>query len=217
MRLGDVARPDAGREAIRRVVGDPDGVGLVLELRHSQDRADDLLAGDPPIVVDAVEDRRRDVAAAGFGTDALTTRDDACALALAQLDIVEHLVQLPSVAHRAEARAGVEWVDRGDTAAHLGDALDELLANGTMDDEPRARVTRLPAVVEDPPADTLGRLLDVRDVGEHDLRALPAELERDRLHVRVADPAQERLADLGRPGERDLVHPGMPRQRLTED
>ena len=86
-----------------------------------------------------------------------------------------------------------------------------------MDDEPRARVAGLAAVVEDPPADRRGGRLEVADVGEDDLRALAAELERDRLDVRVADRPQERLADLGRAGEGDLVDAGMAGQRVADD
>src|SRR6185369_8996390 len=43
MRPVDVARPQAGGEAVRRVVGDGDRLVFVLELGHRQDRAEDLL------------------------------------------------------------------------------------------------------------------------------------------------------------------------------
>ena len=51
-------------------------VGLVLELGHGQDRPEDLLARDPPVVRDAVEDRRRDEEAAGLLADPLAAGDD---------------------------------------------------------------------------------------------------------------------------------------------
>ena len=79
-------------------------------------------------------------------------------------------------------------------------------------------VAGLAAVVEDPPPD--GRWpprLEVADVGQDDLRALAAELERDRLDVRVADRPQQRLADLGRAGERDLVDARVAGQGVADD
>ena len=78
----DVARPEPGREPERRVVGDPQPLLLVVELDHGQDRPEDLLAGDPHRVVDAVEDRRRDEVAAGLLAGPLAAGDEPRALLL---------------------------------------------------------------------------------------------------------------------------------------
>ena len=86
-----------------------------------------------------------------------------------------------------------------------------------MDDQPRAGVAGLAAVVEDPPADGRRGRGQVADVGEDDLRALAAELERDGLDVRLADRPQQRPADLGRAGERDLVDARMAREGVADD
>ena len=86
-----------------------------------------------------------------------------------------------------------------------------------MDDEPRAGVTGLAAVVEDPHPDGVGRDFEIADVGEHDLRALPAELERDGLDVRLADGAEERPPDLGGARERDLVDRRVAGERIPDD
>src|SRR5436309_9604348 len=55
------------------------------------------------------------------------------------------------------------------------------------------------------------RDLEIR-VGQHDVRRLAAELERDLLQV-AGCGAQDQLADLGRAGERDLVDVGVGRER----
>ena len=52
--------PDAGGQAVRRVVGLLDRLGGRAEGQHRQHRAEDLLAGDPVGLGDAGEDRRRE-------------------------------------------------------------------------------------------------------------------------------------------------------------
>jgi len=84
-----------------------------------------------------------------------------------------------------------------------------------VDEEPRACVADLSLVVEDTPRRGLGRRVDVRAVGHHDVRRLAAALEREPLHVRLAGVAQEELADLRRAGEGDEVHVHVPADRLT--
>ena len=91
MRPIDVARPDPGRQAVRRVVGDGEGVGLVLELDHRQDRPEDLLARHAPAVVDAVEDGRLDVEATGLLADPLAAGDDLRPFLAPELDVAEDL------------------------------------------------------------------------------------------------------------------------------
>src|SRR5688572_28220841 len=53
-----VTRPDRAREPVRRVVGEPHRLGLVLERDQRGDRAEDLLTGDA-VVVRGLDDRRR--------------------------------------------------------------------------------------------------------------------------------------------------------------
>ncbi len=85
---------------------------------------------------------------------------------------------------RADRRARVERVADGELAGGDGEyARDELLTHGGVDHEARAGVAGLAGVVEDPPGDRARGGLEVRRVGEHDVRALAAELERDRLAV----------------------------------
>ena len=58
VRPADVLRPDAGGQAVGRVVGDPDGLVLALEPQQADDGAEDLLAGKATRVVDVSEDGR---------------------------------------------------------------------------------------------------------------------------------------------------------------
>ena len=85
-----------------------------------------------------------------------------------------------------------------------------------MHDQARPGVAGLAAVVEDPVADGCGRCAQVADIREDDLRALAAKLERDGLHVALADRAQERAPDLRRSRERDLVDIRVAGQRVAE-
>src|ERR1700724_2862875 len=50
----DVARPDGGVEAVIGIVGDPDGLVDILERNGGDDRAEDLLPGNPHAVLDPV-------------------------------------------------------------------------------------------------------------------------------------------------------------------
>ena len=55
-----VAGPDAGTEAVKRVVSDRDGVGFILECGDGRDRAEDLFLEDSHLVV-AFEQGRLDI------------------------------------------------------------------------------------------------------------------------------------------------------------
>src|SRR5688500_6430991 len=205
VRSVEIPCPDPRGQAVGRVVGDGEGVGLVLELGHGQDRAEDLLAGDAPAIVDPVEDRRLDVEPPAVLAHALTAGHDPGALLTPELDVTEDLRQLPVVDDGAEPRGGIERLAWSDRPAEVCDPLDELLADAPMDDEPRARVAGLARVVEDPPPDRGRGRLEVADIRQDELRTLATELERDGLDVRLADRAQQRLPDLRGAREGDLV------------
>ena len=213
----DVARPDPGREAVRGVVGDRQGIGLVLELGHGQDRPEDLFPSHTPGIVHAVEDRRLDEEAAGLLANAFAAGHDPGAFLATEVDVVQHPGQLAVVDHGAQPRRGIERLARGDRPAEVSDPLDQLLADAAVHDEPRARIARLARVVEDPPPDGRGGRLEVADIGQDQLRALATELQRDGLHVRFADGSQQCFADLRRARERDLVDHGVAGEGGAED
>ena len=45
-RAPGVARPDARDQAIRRAIGEADGVGFVIEGQHRENRAEDFVIGE---------------------------------------------------------------------------------------------------------------------------------------------------------------------------
>src|SRR5262245_11794801 len=92
VRLAHVARPDAGREAVERVVALQDRVVLVLEGDDRDHRAEDLLARDAHVVAHPGEDRRLDEVALleALGGVALATEDGLGALALADVEVAGH-------------------------------------------------------------------------------------------------------------------------------
>ena len=95
----------------------------------------------------------------------------------------------------------------------VGDELDEAVVHRALDEDPAAGAAVLAGVVEHR-AGHAGRGRFEVGVGEHDVGALAAELERDPLQ-RVGRAAHDVLADRGRPGEADLGDVGMVDQPLA--
>ena len=92
--------------------------------------------------------------------------------------------------------------------AGLGDhALDDLVVDGLVREQARARRAALALVVEDRVGGAGDREIEI-GIGEDDRRRLAAEFERDALEV-AGRRLDDQLADLGRAGEGDLVDIGM--------
>ena len=81
------------------------------------------------------------------------------------------------------------------------------LGDRLLHEEPRAGAADVALVEVDAVDDPLDRLVE-RAVVEDDVRRLAAELERQLL-AGAGEPPLDRLADLGRAGERDLVDVGV--------
>ena len=97
------------------------------------------------------------------------------------------------------------------------EALSELLQGffitGTLDQEPASRGTRLAGVLHDRIDEHRQRGIEV-GVGEHDLRAFPAQLERDRA-MTLCSLLRHRRTGRGRSGERKMIDAGVRGQRRT--
>ncbi len=88
---------------------------------------------------------------------------------------------------------------------------DDVVGDRLLHEQARAGAADVALVEEDAVDDALDRLVD-RRVVEDDVRGLAAELERQPL-ARCRRPPLDRLADLGRAGEGDLVDAGMVDER----
>src|SRR5262245_17295521 len=97
VRLLDVLRPDARRQAVVDAVGLRHGVVDAVEADHRQHRAEDLLLGDAHRVVDALEHRGLDEPTLAVDRLSFAARGDTRTLAAADVDVAQHLVHLVSV------------------------------------------------------------------------------------------------------------------------
>jgi hypothetical protein len=106
-----VGGPDGSGWAVGAVVGDAYRVGVVLVGDHRKDRSEDFFAGDAHVVVDAGEDRRRDVPAS-FVAGWCAAGGDVCAFGAAGVDVAVDPVALP---------AGGQWTDLGGRVGGVAD------------------------------------------------------------------------------------------------
>src|SRR5207248_5917919 len=139
---------------------------------------EDLLARDPHVVRDRVEDRRLHEVAARLGARALAAEAEVGALLLAGLDVAEHAVELRLVDDRTHLRLRIERIARLDPLGDARDPLEELVLDVGVDEQPRAGVADLALVVEDAPGGSLRGGVEVAAVREDHVRRLAAALER---------------------------------------
>jgi hypothetical protein len=92
----------------------------------------------------------------------------------------------------------------------VGEARHEFVVERRIDEHARARFATLPGRVVDRPDRARDRIVEIR-IGEHEVRALAAELERQPLDRLRAEP-HDLAARLRRAGERNLVHARMPHE-----
>ena len=137
----------------------------------------------------------------------LAAGDDLRAFRDAALDEAVHAVAVRGRDERADLRLGVERVADAQLLRVVGEARDELVVDRRLDEHARARLAALAGGVVDRPHRARDRVVEVR-VGEDEVRALAAELERQPLDRVGAEP-HDLAARLRRAGERDLVDAGM--------
>ena len=215
-----VAGPDAGAEAVERVVGDRQRLGVVLEGRDREDRPEDLLLEDPHLVM-ALEHRRLDVEAlaeVARQVVASAAGEQLGAFLAADVDVAQDLLQLLARGLRADHRRRIERVALDDRLGPGDRPLHEAVIDRLVDQR-AARAGADLALVEGEHHEALDRLVEVivvlgHDVLEEDVRGLAAELQRDRDQVLAGvlhdQPAGGRLA-----GEGDLGDARARRERLA--
>src|SRR6266545_341318 len=207
----DVPRPDARREPVHRAVGERDAGVLAVEREHGEHRPEDLLVHDLHPGLRRVEHGGLDVVALAVHLGGLPAGDEARPFRLPGADVGQHLLLLALRHDRAEPGVLVERVPGDELLRPLGELLDHLVVDRFFYQEPRPGGADLALAVEDPRLGAAHRRGEVR-VGEDDVGALPAELERHAFH-RPRRLAHDPLAHFGRTGERDLVHERVPHER----
>src|SRR6185437_4707548 len=106
------------------------------ERQHADDRPEDLVAGDRHLIADVVEDGRLDEEA--VAADPLAAGDQPRALLLAEVDVMQDLVEL--LLRDLGALLGLRILRVADDAplGLLGEPLDELVLDLRLDEQPAA-------------------------------------------------------------------------------
>ncbi len=130
------------------------------------------------------------------------------------LDVLLDLLDCAVVDQRPDRDAGpVSGPD--DHPAHLlREERENLVVDSPLDEDPVRAHAGLARIAELRGDQAVDGLLDGRVV-EDDVRRVPAELEREPLHL-AGREADQLLADLGRAGERDLADAAVAEQRLGD-
>src|SRR4029077_3933687 len=102
----EVARPDAGGEAVARRVREGDRLRLVIERRDRHDGAENLLLQHAAVAAEAGDHRRLDEPA--LAIDAPAARGDGAAFLLRQLDVAEDLLEVRGGDQRADVFADAQ-------------------------------------------------------------------------------------------------------------
>ena len=135
-----VLGPDRPRKAVRRVVRNPDGIGLVLESDHGGDRAEHLLARDA-ILVRCLNNRAREPEAAALGC--VSTIDNVT------VDVGRHPLVLLGRDQRPHLGRVVLWVADRYRLRCVDEHLQESFIDRPFDEDPRASAAILARVAED--------------------------------------------------------------------
>ncbi len=188
-----------------------DRLGLAVEGDQHLHRAEDLFLGQGMVGRHVVDQcRAHVVAAARRAVDELALGDDDEAVVARQAEVVLDHHLLPLRDHRADVEVERRRADAQRPVA-LGHAGAHRLEQRPLDQDARGRRAGLPGVL-DAGVDEKGQRRVEVGIGEDDLRALAAELERDRDHVRRGRGLHPRAGG-DRAGERQMVDARMRRQR----
>src|SRR6516162_220805 len=213
----NVVRPDVGCEPVVTVVGHTDRVVLVAPRDGNKHRAEDLLAGQAPVVRHIREDGGDCVIA--FAERPVLGRkaaDNHTRLTPFQsfFDIATHLRELLLVNDGADVARLIERIAELEYFYLLAERIEKIVEDVAVEEEARARRARLALPREAHRGnDAIDDPVLIR-IGKDDRGALTAEFERDR-HDAVGGRAHNELAHLRRAGEREFAHHWMVGERGT--
>ena len=192
MRGAHVVGPDRRSQAVDRVVRDRDRVLELVELIVESTGPKISSCAIRMRVRDRVEDRWLDVIPARVLPRTRAAEAQLGAFVLARLDVTQHAVELGRIDDRAHARLRIEGIARLDLRRDRDDPLQELVLTERCTSSREPRCTPLPGC-RNAPGNRLGSRIEIAALGHDDVRRLPAALERDALHVRLAGITQEDL------------------------
>src|SRR5712692_10734848 len=204
----DIARPDAGGQAVARLVRLPDDLFLGLEWDHGEYQAENLFLGYAHLVVNPREDGRlNEKAMHQFRVGGnLASSDQLSALRLGNVNVTLDLFLLAFEGRRTHLCLYLQRVAQLDSTRTLGKAVDDFIMHLRFDKEPRAGDAGLATGGENscnhPVDDPLIR------VGEDDIGRLPTQLEAHTGQV-IGGILHHMDAGRSRPGESHLVYPWM--------
>ena len=212
-----IAGPQTSAQPVDGIIGQFDGFFLAAEAGHAEHRAEDFLAHHGAVLA-AFHDGRLQIPAAGGGVagrDRLTALVQRHAFRERRLDEAEHLLVVVRADQCAHARGRVERIT-GRHGTGAGDQTrHEVIEDGLIDIQARTGDADFALIDEDGIGGGASGLVQVRAIGEHDMRRLAATLQPHTLEVGVAGIAHEALAGRGGTGEGQRIDFHVQAERLT--
>src|SRR6185437_3350861 len=184
MRTGDIAGPKSVAEAVFRAVGYGEGLGVVTEPQHGDERAEHLFLGNAVAVGLRLNDGRLHIAA--FGERRIlrrrATQKQLAALITGDVYVPYDTVAMLNTGQRTHLRPGVERIAETDRLRQDQESLDELVRDLLVEHQARAGDAGLALVVEDGEGGAVHRRRQI-GVVKDDVGAFAAELELDLFQV----------------------------------
>src|SRR5262245_5429548 len=152
-----VTGEDRGRQSVARSIVQRDRVLEAAHLHHRQHRTEDLLDGDPRVAGDAAEDRGPEEMPARerrLGGDRASGNQRA--LALADLDVAAHRLDLRLIDQRSDLGGRIEAVTETQRLGLGGDPFDQGVVDALVDQHPAARRAALASGAKRAPRDRVG-------------------------------------------------------------
>ena len=209
MRLGDIARPDGGCQAVNVVVGGLQHFVYILKRNGADDRTKYFFIHHfhARLGVDQ-HGWLHEIAPVAV---APAPRNWFCPFTLPRFEEAYHPFELLLGNERSHLRIGILTGAELDLFGRGGHPFDHLIEMLLMNKQPRAGAAALAMIEEDRVRRTGDGRIEI-GIFEHNIRRLAAELERDFLQV-VGSGSHDQLAHFGRAGESDLVDIRMRGQR----
>ena len=170
-----IARPDAGRQAVFRIVGQADGFVVALEGHHRQDRAKGLFAHDAHLVGD-IGQHGRGVKVWADLRQTLSARQDARSLRPGVFHLRFDIQQLALVDQRSDVDLGIHAVAHSQRSGVVRTGLEKWRIQAAMHIATLDRQTGLPGVDESTPDRASRRDFNV-GILEHQHRIFAAQFE----------------------------------------